>query len=220
MLPRFRVVAMSMKRLQIGRARIASVTVGVIDLDPVVMLEEQPTIATASLLCFEQFGESGTDLRVASSSRAPVHPVPIRGTAVALDLDMPGKGHLAVPQEMRGIQIGGGGGKGQTGTQPVPVPFHPPGGSFLRVSPVCPAAELCPGEVVEPVIDGLTHSGAVIVRPTPDDRIELADQLPLREGLRTSNDPPKLRQMLLDVRLGGLDEGFVSQTLTASGAFA
>jgi len=39
-LPRFHVVAVSMERLQIGIARIASVTVAVIDLDPVVMLEE------------------------------------------------------------------------------------------------------------------------------------------------------------------------------------
>src|SRR5262249_57230957 len=130
-LPRFRVVAMSMKRLQIGRARIASVTVGVIDLDPVVMLEEQPTRATASLLCFEQFGESGTDLRVSSPSRAPVPPVPIIGTAVAFDLDMPGKGHLAVCQEMRGIQIGGGGRKGEAGAQPVPHTVHASGGRVL-----------------------------------------------------------------------------------------
>jgi hypothetical protein len=55
-LPRFRVVAVSMERLQIDRARIASIPLDVIDLDPVVMLEEQPTIATASLLYFEQFG--------------------------------------------------------------------------------------------------------------------------------------------------------------------
>jgi hypothetical protein len=49
-----------MERLQIDRACIASVTVGVIDLGPVVMVEAQPAIATASLLGFEQFGESGT----------------------------------------------------------------------------------------------------------------------------------------------------------------
>src|SRR5439155_3628516 len=117
-------------------------------------------------------------MRVSSLSRAPVPPVTIIGAAVAFDLDMPGAGHLAVRQEVRGIPIGGGGGKGQTGAQPVPVPLHPPGGGFLRVSPVCPAAELCPGEVVEPVIDGLAHPGAVIVRPTPDGGVELADQLP------------------------------------------
>jgi hypothetical protein len=37
LLPRFRVVAVSMQRLQIGRARIASITTDVADLDPVVM---------------------------------------------------------------------------------------------------------------------------------------------------------------------------------------
>jgi hypothetical protein len=35
--PRFRVVAVSMQRLQIGRARIASITTDMVDLDPVVM---------------------------------------------------------------------------------------------------------------------------------------------------------------------------------------
>jgi len=67
---------------------------------------------------------------------------------VALDLAMPGEGHLAVRQEGRGIGIGGGG--------------------VLRVSPVCPAAARGPGEVVEPCRDGLAHAGALIVRPTPD----------------------------------------------------
>ena len=37
LLPRFRIVAVSMQRLQIGRARIASITTDVVDLDPVVM---------------------------------------------------------------------------------------------------------------------------------------------------------------------------------------
>jgi hypothetical protein len=34
-LPRFRIVAVSMERLPIGRARIAAITINVIDLDPV-----------------------------------------------------------------------------------------------------------------------------------------------------------------------------------------
>ena len=219
-LPRFRVVAVSMQRLQIGRARITSIATDVVDLDPIIMLEEQPTIATAPALPLQQFCSSKTHTRVSSMSRAPVHPIAIIGTAVALDLDMPGDGHLAVRQEVCGIGIGGGGGKGQTGAQPVPVPLHPPGGGLLRVSPVCPAAELCPGEVVEPFIDGLAHAGAVIVRPTPDFGVELADQLTLRKGLPALNDPPNLRQMLFDIGLGGCDQGFVPQPPTAPRAFA
>ena len=42
-LPRFRVVAMSMKRLQISVARIAAISIEMIHLNPVVMLEDQPT---------------------------------------------------------------------------------------------------------------------------------------------------------------------------------
>ena len=44
--PRFRIVAVSMKRLQIGVARIAAIPIDVIHLNPVVMLEEQPAVAT------------------------------------------------------------------------------------------------------------------------------------------------------------------------------
>ena len=113
-LPRFRIVAVSMQRLQVRRARITVVTIDMVHLNPVVMLEEQPTTATASVLLFEQPGQSCTDVGVSALSRAPVDPVPIIGTAVALDLDMPGEGHLAVCEEVRGVEIGGGSGKGQT----------------------------------------------------------------------------------------------------------
>ena len=37
-LPRFRVVAVSMQRLQIGRARITSIATDVVDLDPIIMV--------------------------------------------------------------------------------------------------------------------------------------------------------------------------------------
>ena len=100
LLPRFRIVAMSMQRLQVRRARITVVTIDMVHLNPVVMLEEQPTTATASVLLFEQPGQSCTDVGVSALSRAPVDPVPIIGTAVALDLHMPGNGHLAVGQQV------------------------------------------------------------------------------------------------------------------------
>src|SRR3989442_10807459 len=105
LLPRFRIVAMSMQRLQVRRARIMVVTIDMVHLNPVVMLEEQPTAATASVLLFEQPGQSCTDVGVSALSRAPVDPVPIRGPAVALDLHMPGDGHLAVGQQLNDIGV-------------------------------------------------------------------------------------------------------------------
>ena len=96
MLPRFRIVAVSMQRLQVCIARIAMVAIDMVHLDPVVMLEEQSTVATSASLRFEQPGQSCTDTGMSSLSRAPVHPVPIIGTAVALDVHMPGNRHLAV----------------------------------------------------------------------------------------------------------------------------
>ena len=55
--PRFRIVAVSMKRLQIGPARIAAISIDVIPLNPVVMLEEQSAVATPAPLRFEQLGQ-------------------------------------------------------------------------------------------------------------------------------------------------------------------
>jgi len=48
----------SMKRLQIAVARIASITIHMIDLDPVIMVEAQLTMPTASVLLFEELGQS------------------------------------------------------------------------------------------------------------------------------------------------------------------
>ena len=104
MLPRFRVVAMSMERLQIRIARISVVTIDMVHFDPVVMLEEQPAIATASVLRFEQLRQSRTGGWMPSLSSAPVHPIAIIGTPVASDLDMPCDGHLTVEVEGHGVR--------------------------------------------------------------------------------------------------------------------
>ena len=88
------------------------------------------------------------------------------------------------------------------------------------MSPECPAAKLGPGEVIEPVVDGLAYAGAVVVRPAPDFGVELVHQLPLRQGLPALNNPPKLRQMFLYVGFGRFDQGFVPQAPRAPGAFA
>ena len=74
--PRFRIVAVSMKRLQIGVARIATIPIDMIHLKPVVMLEEQPAVATPASLCFEQLGQSWIGIRMPSLSCTPVHPIP------------------------------------------------------------------------------------------------------------------------------------------------
>jgi hypothetical protein len=79
MLPRFRIVAMSMERLQVRQARIPVGAIEMVHLDPVVMVEEQSTIATAAALRFEHPGQSGIDPGVSALSRAPVDPVPIMG---------------------------------------------------------------------------------------------------------------------------------------------
>ncbi len=124
-------------------------------LNPVIMLEEQSTVATASVLQFEQPGQSYTDTGVSALSRAPVDPVPIIGAAVALDLHMPGNGHLAVGQQVHGIGVGGRGGKGETGAYAMPGPPDGPGGGCPRVSPAWPVAEFDPGEVVKPFVNGV-----------------------------------------------------------------
>jgi hypothetical protein len=65
-----------------------------------VARSKQSAIATASVLRFEQLRQFWTRVRMPSLSSTPVHPVPIIGTAVALDLDMPGDGHLTVEVEV------------------------------------------------------------------------------------------------------------------------
>jgi hypothetical protein len=47
-----------MKRLQVARARIASITIHMIDLDPVIIVEAQLTVSTAPVLLFEELGQS------------------------------------------------------------------------------------------------------------------------------------------------------------------
>ena len=55
-LPRFHIVAMSMERLPVDRAHIVMIPIHVIHLDLVILLEEQPTIPTPSMLLLEEPG--------------------------------------------------------------------------------------------------------------------------------------------------------------------
>ncbi len=151
-----------MERLEITLARIASIPVDVINLNAVVMVEAQPTRRTAPVLPFKQFGQAWTDTRMPSASRAPIHPVAIIGTTIAPDFDVPCNGHLTVGEEMHGFRVRRRCGKGETGLPSMPVPFYGPRDGLHWMTPVCPAAELFPQEVIESSIDGLAHTGAVI----------------------------------------------------------
>jgi hypothetical protein len=57
-LPRLRIVAVSVERLHIARARIASITMPMLDLHPVIMVEAQLTLPTAPVLLCEELGQS------------------------------------------------------------------------------------------------------------------------------------------------------------------
>jgi hypothetical protein len=202
-----------MERLQVGQARIVSISTDVIDLDLVLRLEEQPTVATAPTLGFQQPRQAWTDVRVPSLARAPVHPIAIIGTAMALDLHMPRDRHLTMGMEVDGVRPSGWGGEGTTGIDPMPVPLDRPPDGLRRVSPMCPAAELAPRQVIQPRIHGFAHADAVVVCPPPDFGVELTDEVALRQGLRAADDPSQLRQMRLDIGLGRFDQGLVPQAV-------
>lgn len=142
--PRFRIMAMSMEHWQICIARISAVPIGVIHFDPVVMLEEQTTTPTATLLRFKQPGQPRTGIRMASLSATPVHPVPIVRAAIALHLDMPFDLHFTRVVKVDGVSAGGRRGKGATGADPMPVSLENPSDGLARMPSMCPVAEFDP----------------------------------------------------------------------------
>jgi len=180
MLPRFRIMAVSMEHLQIRVARISVVPIDVVHFDSVVMLEELSTTPTATLLCFKQLGQPRTGTRMPSLSATPVHPIPIVGAAVALNLDMPFDGHLTMGVKVDGVAAGGRCGKGTTAADPMPVPLDDPSNGFAGMPSMCPVAELDPDQVIQSCISDLTDPNAVVIRPAPNFGIELPDQRALR----------------------------------------
>jgi hypothetical protein len=102
---------------------------------------------------------------------------------VARNLHLPGNRHLLMRVEIDGLRASGRCRKGPTGADPMPIPLKSPAYGLGRVSSVCPVAELDPGEMVEPCIDGWTYPAAVIVRPAPDLGVELRDHLTLGQRL-------------------------------------
>src|SRR5215471_19766754 len=215
MLPRLRIVAVSMQRLKVRRACIAAIAIAMINFNPIRRGEEQPTGGTVSPLLLEQQGQSRTAPWMPSLSRAPIDPIAIIGTAGAPDFDMPGDGDLTMGMEVPGMRSGRRCSKGQAGAQPVPVALDHPRRGFGRVTSVCPTPELGPGEGIEAGIDGLAHTRAVGVCPAPDDGVELTDHLALGQGLGAANDPSELGEMLLDIGLCRFDQGFVPEALAA-----
>ena len=147
--PRFRIMAMSMERLQVSIARISVITVDVIHFDSVVMLEEQSTIPTATRLRFEQSGQSWASIRMPPLSDTPVHPIPIVRATVALNLDMPFDRHLTVREKVNGVPAGGRRGKGSAVADSMPVPFDDPSDGFRGMSSMCPVAEFDPDQMVQ-----------------------------------------------------------------------
>jgi hypothetical protein len=139
---------------------------------------------------------------------------------VALDLHMPGHGHLAVGQQVHGIGVGGRGGTGETGAYAMPGPPDGPGGGLPRVSPACPVAECDPGEMVKSFGDGVAHADTVVVGPSPHDGGALAEQLPLRPDLPALDEPSKRGELVLHLDFGGFEQGVAPETPMASRAFA
>jgi hypothetical protein len=218
-LPRFRLLAVSMQRLQIRRARSAVLAMDMVHRDAVVMLAVQPPVTPPALLPFEPPCQCGTDHWMPALSCAPGHPIAIVRTAIALDVDMSHKRDLAVSPTARRVRGRRRGGQGQACAQSIPVAPGDPSERFARRSPAGPGSELDPGELIEPSVDGLPPTGAGVGSPAPDCGVELANQPALRPGSSAFADAPTLRQMVRHIGLGGLDQGCVPEASRASGAF-
>src|SRR5208283_1850157 len=78
--------------------------------------------------------------------------------------------------------------------QPMPVPTGNPLPGFVWVSAFGPAPERLPQSLVHLPIRSRRHDVAVVVRPTPNDRVELAYQLRLAESPVLANQPSGLAQ--------------------------
>ena len=104
MLPRLRIVAVSMQRVEVRHACVTAIAIAMVHFHPIRIVAEQPPGGTAPPLLFEQCRQSRTDPGVPSLSCAPIDPIAIIGTAGAPDFDMPGDGDLTRGLEMPGVQ--------------------------------------------------------------------------------------------------------------------
>ena len=146
-----------------------------IHLQLVIMLEVLSTVGTAPVLFFEQSGYAGFHRRVVSPAAAPIHPIPIVRTPIARDLGMKEAGDLIMVDEPH-LAVGSHRcGKHLTGVPSVPVPVVNPCCRGVGVSPVGPATEFHPYQMVQATKSRLADPGAVIVGPTPDVGVQFPD---------------------------------------------
>ena len=170
------------------------------------------------MLFFEQGGYSGLHRWGVSPAAAPIHPIPSVRTPSAGDLGMQQAGDLMMGGEPHWAVGSRRWGKPIPGVPSAPISVLHPCCRGVGMSPGGPAAELHPGQVVSPTQGRLTAPGAVRVGPTPDFGVAFSDYGRLRPSLALANQPPKLRSMGFDGALGRCDQGWVPETLRASGA--
>jgi hypothetical protein len=104
MLPRLRIVAVSMQRLKVRHACMTASAIAMSDCHPLLVVEAQPTGGTAPPLRLEPHGPSRPAPGVPSLSRAPIAPSALIGTAGAPAFAMPGDGDLTVGGEVPGLR--------------------------------------------------------------------------------------------------------------------
>ena len=75
MLPCLRIVAVSMQRVEVCPACVTAIAIDMVNFNPILRVEEQPTGGTAPPLLFEQRRQSRTDPGVPSLSRALIEDV-------------------------------------------------------------------------------------------------------------------------------------------------
>jgi hypothetical protein len=94
---------------------------------------------------------------------------------MALDVDLSRTPPLAVRPQARRIRVRRCGGTGQAGAHPMPGAPGDPANRLARMSPAGPGAQRDPGEMIEPLIHGVTHTRAGVIGPSLDCRVQLAD---------------------------------------------
>ena len=67
-----------------------------IDFHPITLREEQATLWALSVLSFQESGDAWRDFRMLPETCTPIHPIPIIGTARAMDLHVQSNRRLSV----------------------------------------------------------------------------------------------------------------------------
>ncbi len=190
-----------------------------VHLKLVSIVEAQSTGGAASVLWFDQGGQSRTDRRGLPSSLTPLHPIPLVRTPIACDCRVSQTGGVRMGGKVGLTRAGGGRGKSLAGFPLVPVPVRHPPCRCVGVSPACPGAQLHPGEPIQATQGRLTYPGAGVIGPTSYLGVERVDQGRLGPVLTSPNDATQLRKMFLPIGLGRGNEGCVPEALRAPRPF-